>query len=99
METATALSASQSALSDLQVDPVCIGDGVDAQSLGLISTVVVPTVIGLLLWVSHYFTTPTHAFIYLARRSYYLVSYAHAIVKYMLPENGSFNKSALRCIP
>lgn len=32
--------------------PVCIGDGLDAQSLSLIAAIVVPGVIGLLLWVS-----------------------------------------------
>lgn len=59
-QMATALPASQSVTSELQVSPVCIGDGIDAQSLGLISTVVVPTVIGLVLWVSSRLTTAFH---------------------------------------
>lgn len=32
--------------------PVCIGDGLDVSSLGLLSTLVLPTVVGLSLWVS-----------------------------------------------
>ncbi|KAI0686067.1 hypothetical protein BC835DRAFT_1408645 [Cytidiella melzeri] len=48
--TASALPDSVTGISSLQVQPVCIGDGVDTQSLGLLSTVVVPSVIGLVLW-------------------------------------------------
>ena len=39
------------ALADFQVAPVCIGHGVDAQSLGLLSALVVPTAVGLLILV------------------------------------------------
>ena len=49
---ATALPESQTISADLQSGPVCIGDGLDASSIGLLSTIIVPTVIGLLLWVS-----------------------------------------------
>lgn len=48
----SALPAFQTTLSNFQVQPVCIGHGLDAQSLGLISTVVVPSVLGILIWVS-----------------------------------------------
>jgi calcium permeable stress-gated cation channel len=34
--------------------PVCIGDGLDAEAGGLVATLLLPTVIGLLLWVSMY---------------------------------------------
>lgn len=68
---ASALPASQSAATNLQVEPICIGDGLDAQSIGLLSTVVLPSIIGLLLWVSfnfcvayppHYNTRPLRLF-------------------------------------
>lgn len=49
---ATALPDLATSVSELQVQPVCIGDGLDAQSIGLISTIVAPSVIGLVLWVS-----------------------------------------------
>lgn len=49
---ASALPAAQTGTPELQVQPVCIGDGLDAQSLSLIATIVVPSVIGLVLWVS-----------------------------------------------
>lgn len=32
--------------------PVCIGHGLDVVSLGVLSTIVLPTVIGLVIWVS-----------------------------------------------
>ena len=48
---ASAPLPSSTALSTLQVQPVCIGQGLDAQSLGLLSTLVVPSVVGLGLWV------------------------------------------------
>ena len=48
--TAFPNSAVVRAVAELQ--PVCIGDGVDAASLGLLSTLLVPSVIGLFVWVS-----------------------------------------------
>lgn len=51
---ASAPIASRTALSSLQVQSVCIGHGVDAQSIGLLSTLIVPTVVGLGIWVSPY---------------------------------------------
>ncbi|KAI0347698.1 hypothetical protein BDW22DRAFT_1479635 [Trametopsis cervina] len=49
--TASALGDTQTGASSLQVQSVCIGDGVDAQSLGLVTTVIVPSVLGLVLWI------------------------------------------------
>lgn len=48
---ASALPESQSVSSALQVQPVCVGDGVDGLSVGLLSTILLPTAIGLILWV------------------------------------------------
>lgn len=45
-DTATAQAAAA-------IHPICIGDGVDAGSLGLISTLLVPSIVGLLIWVSY----------------------------------------------
>ncbi len=39
-------------LTDFQVKTVCIGHGVDAQSIGLLSTLAVPSVVGVGIWVS-----------------------------------------------
>ena len=91
---ATALRASESVLSGLQVNPVCIGDGVDAQSLGLLSVVVVPTVIGLILWVSCYFASVKRCFLCSRENRFYSLLYAHVSVKSMQQENGLSNKSA-----
>ncbi|KAI0698409.1 hypothetical protein C8T65DRAFT_660659 [Cerioporus squamosus] len=42
-DTATAQTAAA-------INPVCIGDGVDAGSLGLLSTLLIPSLVGLLIW-------------------------------------------------
>ncbi|TFK56751.1 hypothetical protein OE88DRAFT_1650202 [Heliocybe sulcata] len=42
--------ASQTPILAAQAQPVCIGNGVDALSSGLIETIAIPSVIGLLLW-------------------------------------------------
>lgn len=47
-----ALPNIQSLQADTQIAPVCIGDGVDTLSLGLLSTLVLPTVLGFIVWVS-----------------------------------------------
>ncbi|KAK7680543.1 hypothetical protein QCA50_016324 [Cerrena zonata] len=47
---ATAFPEAQSVASSLQVQPVCIGDGVDGLSVGFLSTILLPTAIGLILW-------------------------------------------------
>ena len=89
-QMATALHASRTALLDLQVQPVCIGDGVDAQSLGLISTVVVSGAIGSLLWVSLLLLVDVCRLTYF---SFYLLSYDLAIVKFMRQESGLSSRS------
>ncbi|EKM61349.1 uncharacterized protein PHACADRAFT_84832 [Phanerochaete carnosa HHB-10118-sp] len=63
----TALPASQNVSSDFQVEPICIGDGVDAQSLGLLSTLAVPTVIGLVLWLLFAILRPRYRQVYATR--------------------------------
>ena len=35
----------------MQIQPVCIGDGLDAASDGVIAAVVLPTAVGLFIWV------------------------------------------------
>ncbi|KAI0785000.1 hypothetical protein C8Q75DRAFT_777072 [Abortiporus biennis] len=60
----SALPESQTAASNLRVDPVCIGDGLDASSIGLISVVVLPTAIGLLLWLLFAFIRPRYRQVY-----------------------------------
>ena len=42
---------SSSPLSAAQVQPVCIGDGIDALADGALAVVLLPTAVGLLLWV------------------------------------------------
>ncbi|RDX50995.1 hypothetical protein OH76DRAFT_1507025 [Lentinus brumalis] len=56
-DTATAQSAAV-------VHPVCVGDGVDAGSLGLLSTLLIPSIIGLLIWLLFAFLRPRYRQIY-----------------------------------
>ncbi|KZT30913.1 hypothetical protein NEOLEDRAFT_1053480 [Neolentinus lepideus HHB14362 ss-1] len=44
------VAVSQTPVLAAQAQPVCIGNGVDALSSGLIETIAIPSVIGLLLW-------------------------------------------------
>ena len=44
--------ASRTALLTDQVEPVCIGHGLDTQSIGLLSALIIPSVVGLFIWVS-----------------------------------------------
>ncbi|TCD68080.1 hypothetical protein EIP91_011533 [Steccherinum ochraceum] len=60
---ATALPESQT-ISNLQTGPVCIGDGLDASSIGLLSSIVIPTAIGLLLWLLFAIIRPRYRQIY-----------------------------------
>ncbi|KAI0651968.1 hypothetical protein C8Q79DRAFT_1018843 [Trametes meyenii] len=46
------------------LEPVCIGDGVDTYSLGLLSTLVVPTVFGLLIWLLFAILRPRYRQVY-----------------------------------
>ena len=76
----------------MAIDPVCIGDGVDTGSLGLLSTLLIPSVIGLLIWVSYPPPTATIATRELTRPSYCLHSYVLVIAKCMVLENGLCNR-------
>ncbi|RPD82440.1 hypothetical protein L226DRAFT_528605 [Lentinus tigrinus ALCF2SS1-7] len=46
------------------IDPVCVGDGVDTGSLGLLSTLLIPSVIGLLIWLLFAFLRPRYRQVY-----------------------------------
>ncbi|EIN13844.1 hypothetical protein PUNSTDRAFT_95208 [Punctularia strigosozonata HHB-11173 SS5] len=48
-------------------DPVCIGDGLDAQAGGLVATLILPTVIGILLWLLFAFLRPRFRQLYALR--------------------------------
>ncbi|KAH9858076.1 hypothetical protein C2E23DRAFT_718443 [Lenzites betulinus] len=60
----TAFPDTQTVQAALLVEPVCIGDGVDASSLGLISTLVVPSLIGLLIWLLFAILRPRYRQVY-----------------------------------
>ncbi|KAI0639520.1 hypothetical protein C8Q77DRAFT_1043851 [Trametes polyzona] len=60
----TAFPDSQTVQAAVLVEPVCIGDGVDASSLGLLSTLVVPSVIGLLIWLLFAILRPCYRQVY-----------------------------------
>ncbi|KAI0825014.1 hypothetical protein BC628DRAFT_1339042 [Trametes gibbosa] len=60
----TAFPDTQTVQAALLVVPVCIGDGVDASSLGLISALVVPSVIGLLIWLLFAILRPHYRQVY-----------------------------------
>ncbi|KAG5220621.1 MPN domain-containing protein [Salix suchowensis] len=54
--TAMSVNGPQSTSGSLQVgaqsQPICAGKGIDASAAGLIATIIVPSVIGLIIWVS-----------------------------------------------
>ncbi|EMD41861.1 hypothetical protein CERSUDRAFT_120777 [Gelatoporia subvermispora B] len=54
----------QNAPVSLLVNPVCIGDGVDTSSLGVLSVLVVSTVIGVLLWLLFAVIRPRYRQVY-----------------------------------
>ncbi|KAI0669781.1 hypothetical protein C8Q78DRAFT_976437 [Trametes maxima] len=60
----TALPDTQTIEAAALLEPVCIGDGVDTYSLGLLSTLVVPTVIGLLIWLLFAILRPRYRQVY-----------------------------------
>ncbi|KAI0073700.1 hypothetical protein K474DRAFT_1666269 [Panus rudis PR-1116 ss-1] len=65
---ASAFPDSQSSVSNLQrVDPVCIGEGVDSLSVGLLATVIVPSVIGFFIWLLFAIIRPRFREIYALR--------------------------------
>lgn len=86
---ASAFPEAQSITSSLQVRPVCIGDGVDGLSVGLLSTVIIPTAIGVALWVRLASFEPACK---LTLPSYYLPLLDLIFAKCMGCVNGSSNK-------
>ncbi|CDO75477.1 hypothetical protein BN946_scf184935.g13 [Trametes cinnabarina] len=60
----TAASDSETAHVVALVQPVCVGDGVDAYSWGLLAAVVVPSVIGLLIWLLFAILRPRYRQVY-----------------------------------
>lgn len=80
--SASAFPAAQTIGSNLAVNPVCIGDGLDSSSIALLSTILVPSLIGLFLWVRppYSFHVPTYAHF----PSYCLLLLDLAIDKYMV---------------
>jgi hypothetical protein len=79
--------------SAVQIQPVCIGDGLDAASDGVIATVVLPTSVGLAIWVSYHLVTLCCAYGLNLSGSCYLLYYVHVTDKCMRLESGSCNKS------
>ncbi|KAH8099276.1 hypothetical protein BXZ70DRAFT_289357 [Cristinia sonorae] len=61
---ATALPESATISSSLRTNPVCIGDGLDASSIGLLSTILIPTAIGLLIWLLFAIIRPRYRQVY-----------------------------------
>ncbi|THH33123.1 hypothetical protein EUX98_g1076 [Antrodiella citrinella] len=59
-----ALPESEFISSALRTGAVCIGDGLDASSIGLLSTVLIPTAIGLLLWLLFAIIRPRYRQVY-----------------------------------
>ncbi|KAJ3557112.1 hypothetical protein NM688_g1642 [Phlebia brevispora] len=61
---ATVRPAAETGLSDFQVNPVCIGQGLDAQSIGLLSTLVIPSVVGIAIWLVFAILRPRYRQVY-----------------------------------
>jgi calcium permeable stress-gated cation channel len=74
-------------------DTVCLGDGLDASVDGLLATIVLFGLIGLLLWVrcTLSYTYPQR---HLTCLSYYLLSFGRVAVKYTGSGNGLYKKGA-----
>ncbi|OCH87483.1 hypothetical protein OBBRIDRAFT_736098 [Obba rivulosa] len=54
----------QNAAASFLLDPVCIGDGIDTSSLGILSAFVLPTVVGVLLWLLFAVMRPRYRQVY-----------------------------------
>ncbi|EJD04016.1 uncharacterized protein FOMMEDRAFT_106418 [Fomitiporia mediterranea MF3/22] len=70
--TSTGILVSQTAVGDagsavVAGQPVCIGDGVDIQAVGLLSTLVLPSVIGLIIWLIFALLRPHFRQVYAVR--------------------------------
>jgi hypothetical protein len=76
-----------------QIQPVCIGDGLDSASDGVIATVVLPTSVGLAIWVSHHLVILCCAYRLNWSGSCCLLYYVHVTDKYTRLESGSCNNS------
>lgn len=76
-----------------QIQPVCIGDGLDSASDGVIATVVLPTSVGLAIWVSHHLIILCCAYRLNWPDSCCLLYYVHVTDKYTRLESGSCNES------
>ncbi|KAI0328490.1 hypothetical protein GY45DRAFT_1355089 [Cubamyces sp. BRFM 1775] len=60
----TAFPDTETVHANALIEPVCIGDGVDSYSLGLLTAVVVPSVIGLLIWLFFAILRPRYRQVY-----------------------------------
>ncbi|KAI9065843.1 hypothetical protein FKP32DRAFT_1566891 [Trametes sanguinea] len=63
-QVVTAAPDTQTAHVVALVEPVCVGDGLDAYSWGLLAAVVVPSVIGLLIWLLFAIVRPRYRQLY-----------------------------------
>lgn len=77
----------------VQAGPVCIGDGMDATGGGLLATLLIPSVIGLIIWVS--LVICTHGLKLINMSSYYLQSYDPNFDNCIPYASGLYNKSQL----
>lgn len=94
--TSTSPSSSQTTANgriSIAGNTVCLGDGLDASVDGLLATIVLFGLIGLLLWVRCTLSyTCSHR--HLTRLSYYLLSFGRVAVKYTGSGNGLYKKGA-----
>ncbi|KAI1788782.1 hypothetical protein LXA43DRAFT_1023967 [Ganoderma leucocontextum] len=60
----TAFPDTSTIQANVAIEPVCIGRGVDAASLGLFSTLLVPSLAGLLIWILFAFLRPRYRQVY-----------------------------------
>jgi hypothetical protein len=79
----------------IQLQPVCIGHGLDASVDGTIATVILPSALGFVLWVCFHHCACCSLDIYTSS-SYCSLSFAHGIANYTPRESGFLNKSELR---
>jgi hypothetical protein len=56
----SATPSSTPAFNAVEAGPVCLGDGIDASAGGILAVLLIPTVIGLIIWVSWFLLTVGH---------------------------------------
>jgi hypothetical protein len=56
----SATPSSTPAFNAVEAGPVCLGDGIDASAGGVLAVLLIPTVIGLIIWVSWFLLTAGH---------------------------------------